>query len=678
MGESTRPVSGVLRRLLRAISTASAAALATLGLVHVVQLGRVMGSRVDYPYDLEWMEGGQLYHAQRLLNGASLYRDCTDGFLPFPYPPVHALTVAAAGATFGMNYLVARLVGVVAFAFIVGLLAREVFADGRPRGRRVVLSAMAAGGIAASFPITGGWYDLVRVDSVYFAFLLAGARLALPPRARAGTGTPERLSTTRAIASAACLAAALYGKQTAVFFLPPIALYAWWRYGRRGLAFGSLTALFCVAPGAWLTWRGDGFFWSMMVDVMGHHPLVELQAREAALRGLVFAPPLALLPFATLWLARLGRLHKDLAFWLLMLLTAAIASIVTSAKVGAFQNNLMTLCVLAWPVTAMVVAELLDAYPRRKSSRSVITIAATWLAIAHFARLSYEPGKFVPSRRHRASVRELYRLVGELEGGVIAPGHSFLPVLAGHDNVQIHEQGYIDIMGAGLKRVDVIDCFGKLDSRWLLLDDASQPHMRALIDMGYRRARRLPTIARTPVGMYTRPVALYERVDDAPIFAERRRVRPLFDFEDGNYDGWEVEGQAFDWGPSTPINGFQSPVGGQRGGHFADSFHPQALDAAVGRLTSPPFTIDRHRLGFRVGGGRSKRLSVELLIDGDVKQSLVGAGQNFEMLGPIVWDVSDLVGRSARLRLVDAETGGWGHLMVDAVELFDPDTASAP
>jgi hypothetical protein len=41
------------------------------------------------------------------------------------------------------------------------------------------------------------------------------------------------------------------------------------------------------------------------------------------------------------------------------------------------------------------------------------------------------------------------------------------------------------------------------------------------------------------------------------------------------------------------------------------------------------------------------------------------------MVAPVIWDVRDLEGQSANLWLIDHEGGGWGHLMVDAVELFD-------
>ena len=65
------------------------------------------------------------------------------------------------------------------------------------------------------------------------------------------------------------------------------------------------------------------------------------------------------------------------------------------------------------------------------------------------------------------------------------------------------------------------------------------------------------------------------------------------------------------------------------------------------------------------------RLGVELVVDSEVVQQRRGAGTNFELLGPHVWDVRRWRGRSARLRVIDDEPAGWGHLMLDAVELFD-------
>ncbi|HEX8498462.1 MAG TPA: GH32 C-terminal domain-containing protein [Actinomycetales bacterium] len=66
---------------------------------------------------------------------------------------------------------------------------------------------------------------------------------------------------------------------------------------------------------------------------------------------------------------------------------------------------------------------------------------------------------------------------------------------------------------------------------------------------------------------------------------------------------------------------------------------------------------------------RSTETSVNLLVDGAVVRSV--SGSESEMLDWASWNVSALRGRQARVQLVDANTGGWGHLLADQVVLSD-------
>jgi hypothetical protein len=81
--------------------------------------------------------------------------------------------------------------------------------------------------------------------------------------------------------------------------------------------------------------------------------------------------------------------------------------------------------------------------------------------------------------------------------------------------------------------------------------------------------------------------------------------------------------------------------------------------------------IDRSHLGFRVGGGSSPRLRVELEIDRSPARVAAGAGVDVDMLVPAVWDVTDLRSQWARIVIDDDEIGDWGHILVDEIELFD-------
>ena len=146
----------------------------------------------------------------------------------------------------------------------------------------------------------------------------------------------------------------------------------------------------------------------------------------------------------------------------------------------------------------------------------------------------------------------------------------------------------------------------------------------------------------------------------------------LADFENGTYGNWTVTGEAFGAAPATGTLPGQLPVSGWRGGGLVNSF--LRGDATVGTLTSPEFTLSAPYVNFLVGGGNHPSDSdaptaVRLLVDGEVVRS--ATGKDSEALNWVSWDVRDLTGRKARFEVVDANTGGWGHILVDQVVLAD-------
>jgi len=658
------------RKLIRgAVALTSMAALA-LATVHVVQLLQIFGSRFSYPFDIEWMEGGQLYTGWRVLHGLPIYGDCSDGFIPFAYPPMHPWVLAAAGAVFGLDYPVARLVSIVAFATLAWLLAREAFMAGGRGSMRWVLAGVSLGITAATFPYAGTWYDVIRVDSLYVALLMLGAVSSLPPTVRGRRSPRAPLSNQRVLSCALLLTAASLTKQSALLFLPFICLFAVWRHPRTGAKLTLATTTLVLGALGWLSWSTDGRFFTIVFGVMSQHPLILRQLLVNAVVTVVHAPYLPFIPLLGLVLWRRRQLRMRSGFWLGMLINAAAVSLITSAKVGAFANNLMTLAVLLGPVAVVVCGDWLQAMPRRRLRRGLATTMLALLAAITLDRTRYPAEPHVPTATEWRQARNLNRYVASLED-VVFPSHSFIPIRNGITTRQIHEQGYIDVMGAGIAQIDVLECFAGVRGQWLVLDDGSQPHFVALIQLAYRNQGPIPHRAKVFTGQHTRPTRLLKLDRAAATHTPRARVRRLFDFEQSDFAGWKRAGTAFEQGPSVVINGYQSPIGGQRGSQLATSFHPHRGDAAVGELVSPSFMIDRTHMSLRIGGGRSPRLGVQLEIDDDVVRAERGAGTDFEMLGPVVWDVSELRGKRARLRLVDREPRGWGHILVDAVDLFD-------
>jgi uncharacterized protein (DUF608 family) len=173
--------------------------------------------------------------------------------------------------------------------------------------------------------------------------------------------------------------------------------------------------------------------------------------------------------------------------------------------------------------------------------------------------------------------------------------------------------------------------------------------------------------------------------------AEKRPDILFEDFEQSTYDGWTVEGQAFGSGPVAieDIPGYQGDVKGE-GARVANSHASapgdsvQSKDGATGTLVSRTFTIERRYIRFRIGGGshnpnadthlltgkgKAGGTGVELWVEGQPVHFETGRSANQMHITSI--EVSHLQGKTARLKIVDRESGGWGNVGVDEIVFTD-------
>jgi sucrose-6-phosphate hydrolase SacC (GH32 family) len=147
----------------------------------------------------------------------------------------------------------------------------------------------------------------------------------------------------------------------------------------------------------------------------------------------------------------------------------------------------------------------------------------------------------------------------------------------------------------------------------------------------------------------------------------------LADFEGTTYGAWEVKGDAFGTGPAHGTLPGQQPVSGFLGKGLVNTF--RGGDRSTGTLTSPLFKVERRYINFLLGGGHHPgQTCVNLLLDGKIVRTDTGnatTGADDEHLSWHTWDVDDLKGKSVRIQIVDAHTGGWGHINVDHIYQSD-------
>lgn len=141
------------------------------------------------------------------------------------------------------------------------------------------------------------------------------------------------------------------------------------------------------------------------------------------------------------------------------------------------------------------------------------------------------------------------------------------------------------------------------------------------------------------------------------------------DFERETYGDWKVEGEAFGKSPAKGTLPNQMHVEGYLGKQLVNSF--AGGDDATGRLTSATFKIERPWICFLLGGGHHPgKTCINLVIDGKTVRTASGPNDRpggSERLDWHSWDVKDLVGQTAMIEIVDAQTGGWGHINVDHI-----------
>jgi hypothetical protein len=155
--------------------------------------------------------------------------------------------------------------------------------------------------------------------------------------------------------------------------------------------------------------------------------------------------------------------------------------------------------------------------------------------------------------------------------------------------------------------------------------------------------------------------------------APDRPDRLAFDFESGDLQGWKVVEGAFE-NPvaDRPVFHNVYPEIPQNRYNKQGRYHLSTVerktgpsnDQMTGVIESPVFVLAAPAMSFLVGGGPADNVYVALCtLDG--REILKTRGRQTEILHRVDWSAPQLVGQRVFLRLVDANTDGWGHVTFD-------------
>ena len=149
--------------------------------------------------------------------------------------------------------------------------------------------------------------------------------------------------------------------------------------------------------------------------------------------------------------------------------------------------------------------------------------------------------------------------------------------------------------------------------------------------------------------------------------------QPLnLDFETGTLKDWVTAGEAF---AKQPVRGDtviprRPDMPSRPAGNYWVGTYEIAGDGPQGTLTSAPFKVTQPFAGFLVAGGSQANTRVELVRADTQKVIFKTSGADSETLRPLVVDLREQLGKEIFIRLVDQESGGWGHINFDDFKLY--------
>jgi 4-amino-4-deoxy-L-arabinose transferase-like glycosyltransferase len=316
--------------------------------------------RISYAFDLEWMEGAMVDHVWSVLAGQPIYGPPTLQFTAFLYPPLFYYVSAPLAWLLGIGFVPLRLVSLVSSLVVFWFVYRLTERDTGSRYAGVV----AVGMFAATYRLSGAWFDLARNDSLFLALLLAGVYLLRFRQSSGGWG-----------AAGVVLALSVLTKQTAAFICIPLFIYAAIVDRRRAvvitLAFGA------VLGGVTLGYNVHDHGW-FLYYVLRLPERIQQGAAERArfwtddiLRPLPIASALA---FGALLAMRAWRNRRG-AFWVLFAAGCLIAAWISRLHSGAYDNVLMPAHVCLAMLTGVAHQRLSEAVAPGRRPFARLTLA---------------------------------------------------------------------------------------------------------------------------------------------------------------------------------------------------------------------------------------------------------------------------------------------------------------
>lgn len=384
------------------------------------------GLSLTYPFQLIWQEGSNFDSALRIVHGEPLYAAPSLAYAPLMYTPLYYYVTAAFTKLFGEDLIAGRMVSLLSFWATLILLYAWLRKEGLSK-KRALLAPVA---LFAMYDFFYGWWNAVRVDSLFLILMFTGVFVYFYNR-----------TVLSPIISGALLALAFFTKQQALMIALPLLLAMCFIEPRRAMAaLATLIAgcaliemLYSVIYGDWFAfyiweiparlpkfWDMTFYFWN--TDIFGRVPIF-----------------FALTVFWLMWLCEHDR-RRFLAYGGLFA-GVFIAAWLSRVHSGGMENVLLPLYAVFCITSPLAIQDAI----RHK----LIPANACWLLLlVQLFGFFYNPLELAPSRKIYLSDRAYMDYIGKLPGEVFIPDLQFVQTKVGKQSTTWRNGGH-DFLNIG-------------------------------------------------------------------------------------------------------------------------------------------------------------------------------------------------------------------------------------
>lgn len=473
--------------------------VAFIAVVFVVSI-----SSIFFPYELEWVESACLNMVERIYNGASLYTKPSLNYAPLIYTPLYFYIGGYIAKLFDLARSLPLLRLTSFIFFILTIISMMVFIIKETDNWKAAL--IGIGVYSACFELSGAWYHIARVDSMFVFFWFIGILVLF-----------KSVTHWHLMLSVMFLFFSYLTKQTAILYLPFLVLYiAIFKrrfcvhfIGMIGILIGGTTLILNNYTHGWYV------FYIFKFQVQRGFKITNVlnYLDRFLLSMMIFAVMFVLLLFIIIYHRKKIKLHRYLVFYPYIGFVSFVITATAITQPGGYDNNMMP--------TYLWIALLLSIFFNffQKAKLYSAKIMYNFILCLLFITVIYNPLKYIPRQDDYIAGKHIEDTISKIPGEVWIP-HTTSYYFLTQKTIYAHQATLWDIQQSDMTQYKTLldeqinQAIKQKKFNAVILEKMDGDIQKLLIEQGYHAKHLFPESNNslyTKTGSKQRPEVIFYR-----------------------------------------------------------------------------------------------------------------------------------------------------------------------